>query len=104
MGRLKKVKFIHPSDLEYYHDQNRAELFELTLTLLEKSFKKHKKITTVDILEVEVENFPQIKYISVLEKEWRICLNEIMDYSLSVENYEMSSRVRDLLNKIKYEK
>lgn len=104
MGRLKKVKFTHPDDLEHYHDQNKAELFELTLSLLEKHYSKHKCIKTVDILEVEVENFPQIKYVSVLEKEWKICLNEIMGYSLSVENYMMSSRVRDLLDKIKDEK
>lgn len=104
MGRLKKVKFTHPDDLEQYHDQNKAELFELTLSLLEKHYSKYKCIKTVDILEVEVENFPQIKYVSVLEKEWKICLNEIMGYSLNVEDYIMSSRVRDLLDKIKDEK
>lgn len=100
MPKIKKLKFEYLEELHEYHEENILEIYKMTLDLLENYFNKHGKLGEIDIFKIELKSNPDMEFISILESEWGYCLDEMIGYLESVENYELAIRVRDLNNKI----
>jgi long-subunit acyl-CoA synthetase (AMP-forming) len=100
MARLKKLKFENAEHILKYYEDNKEEIYERTYKLLREFWNKNKFIDNVNIYETEVETFEQMKYISVVKTEWSNCLNEMQQYYVDTEQYELACKTRDLLEEI----
>ena len=94
MTRLKKLKFNDFNEITEYYENNFDYISEITLKKIISYFNKNKCVGTVDIFDLEVLGH-KMRYISVLEGEWGKCLDEMIGYAESVENYDLAIKIRD---------
>lgn len=100
MPRLKKLKFENAEDIMIYYYGNSKEIYERTFSFLEKHYNKNGFIDTINIYEIEVPSYPEMKYISVLKEEWENCLMEMMYFYVKTELYEDAANIRNFIKKV----
>jgi long-subunit acyl-CoA synthetase (AMP-forming) len=100
MARLKKLKFEDSEHILEYYEDNKDEIFERTYKLLREFWDKNRFIDNVDIYETEVKTFEEMKYISVLSKEWDLCLYDMMIYYVKTEQYLQAEKIKKFIKEI----
>lgn len=100
MARLKKIYFENADAILEYYNKNRDEIYSRTYEFLNKFYTKNNYVDNVNVYEIKVSTFPEMKYISVLRNEWDICLNEMMDYYVEKEQYLEADKIKKLLHRI----
>jgi len=95
MARLKQLKFDDFDEMMDYYNDNEEKIHLYTLDKLQKSWKKEQIPKTVDIYKVSVVGEEHLKFMSILDKEWSECFDEMKEYFVSKEMYEEAAKVRN---------
>ena len=95
MARLKQLRFDDYDEMMDYYNDNEEQIHLYTLDKLEKSWKKKKIPKTVDIYKVDVIGEDDLKFMSILDKEWSECFEEMKCFFVNKEMYEAAARVRN---------
>jgi hypothetical protein len=101
--KAKKMTLRDLDELIDFSENEPDQIHNQTYKMLKQEWNKNKKHSIVDLFVVELTNDEEMEEVilTVQEHEWERALELGLEHFESVENYEMCSQVKKLLETIK---
>jgi hypothetical protein len=101
--KAKKMTLRDLDELIDFSENEPDQIHNQTYKMLKQEWNKNKKHSIVDLFIIELTNDEEMEEVilTVQEHEWEQALELGLEHFESVENYEMCSQVKKLLETIK---
>jgi hypothetical protein len=101
--KAKKITLRDLDELIDFSENEPDQIHNQTYKMLKQEWNKNKKHSIVDLFIIELTNDEEMEEVilTVQEHEWERALELGLEHFESVENYEMCSQVKKLLETIK---
>jgi hypothetical protein len=101
--KAKKMTLKDLDELIDFSENEPDQIHNQTYKMLKQEWNKNKKHSIVDLFIIELTNDEEMEEVilTVQEHEWERALELGLEHFESVENYEMCSQVKKLLETIK---